>query len=241
MVTRTVLFRRLWLAGALLLAAWPLLAADPCGELPKPSVDLQRLDEAVKQDDRYSYRTLTSLAGERTRPNQTVLGLTRGKVVARIALRAPRLVDPSGRWECLSPQLQVSFGYAPLTVHVASEFPPGSCAYQEILAHEQKHVEAYRQHAVAIEQELAATFAARFTADPQPWRGAAGQVGERLQKELDERWLPFIQRRLAAVEVAQAAVDAPEEYERVSQSCDGEIRKRLQAPAARGGARPARP
>lgn len=232
---------RLALAAALLAAAWPLRAADPCAELPKPSVTLQRIDEPVKQDDRYPYRTLTSLAGERTRPNQTVLGLTRGKVVARIALRAPRLVDASGRWECLSPQLQVSFGYAPLTVHVAREFPPGSCAYQEILAHEQKHVDTYRQHAQAIEQELAATFAARFTADPQPWRGAAGQLGERLQKELDERWLPFIQRRLAAVEVAQAAVDAPEEYERVSLACDGEIRKRLQAPAPQGGAKPGRP
>lgn len=227
------------LLGSLLLPV-SLLAADSCAELPKPSVSLQKLDEPVKQDDRYGYRTLTSLAGERTRPNQTVLGLTRGKVVARIALRAPRLVDASGRWECLSPQLQVSFGYAPLTVHVAREFPPGSCAYQEILAHEQKHVEAYRKHALAIEQEIAATFAARFTVDPQPWRGAAGELGERLQKELDERWLPFIQRRLAAVEAAQAEIDAPEEYERVSRACDGEIRKRLQAPAAKEGATPAR-
>ena len=45
------------------------------------------------------------------------------------------LSDASGRWECLSPQRQVSFGYAPLSVHVAREFPPGSCAYREILAH----------------------------------------------------------------------------------------------------------
>lgn len=221
------------LLGLVLLVPGSVLAGDPCASLPKPAMTLKRIDEPVKQDDRYSYRTLTSLAGDRARPHQTVLGLTRGKVVTRIALRAPRWVDASGRWECLSPQIEVSFGYAPLTVHVAREFPPGSCAYQEILAHEQKHVDAYRQHAAAIEDELRSAFEARFMNGDQAWRGPAGELGERLQKELDERWLPFIQRRLAAVEAAQAEVDAPEEYERVSNACDGEIRKRLQAPAAK--------
>ena len=227
------------LLPALLLFSTGLAAAtDPCSGLPKPGVVIKRIEEAVRQDDRYGYRTLTSLAAGRTRPNQTVLGLTRGKVVARVGLRIARLSDASGRWECLSPQIQVSFGYAPLSVHVAREFPPGSCAYREILAHEQKHVEAYRQHAIAIEKEIAATFEARFASGDQVWRGASGEWSERLQREIDERWLPFIQRRLAAVEAAQAEVDAPEEYERVSRACDGEIVKRLQAPGAGSAKKP---
>lgn len=54
-----------------------------------------------------------------------------------------------------------------------------------------------------------------------------GHPAEHLQKELDERWLPYVQREIAKVEPAQALIDTPEEYDRVANACDGEIRKRL--------------
>ena len=61
-----------------------------------------------------------------------------------------------------------------------------------------------------------------------------GHPAEHLQKELDERWLPYVQREIAKVEPAQALIDTPEEYERVANACDGEIRKRLNAGTGRG-------
>ncbi|MCH2220674.1 MAG: hypothetical protein MK097_10180, partial [Dechloromonas sp.] len=61
-----------------------------------------------------------------------------------------------------------------------------------------------------------------------PWRGPVGQSTWRLQDELNERWLPYVQRELKKVDTAQALIDTDEEYARVADACDGEIAKRLQ-------------
>ena len=59
------------------------------------------------------------------------------------------------------------------------------------------------------------------------WRSPAGQIAGYLQRELDERWIPYVQREIAKVEAAQALIDTAEEYDRVANACDGEISKRL--------------
>ncbi|MFN4326405.1 MAG: hypothetical protein ACK4FP_11010 [Azonexus sp.] len=218
----------LWLG---LLTALPAWAADPCDELPKPSVVVQRLDSVPALNLRYGYRALTALESPRARPGRQVLGLTRGTASVRFASTTPVIVSADGRWECGSPQITLTYGLAPLTVHVAREFPPDSCAYKVIHAHEMRHVETYQAHLAAIEPDLTATLNRRFTGGA-PWRGPAGQLARRLQQELDTRWLPYVQREIAKVEVAQALIDTPEEYDRVANACDGEISKRLKADTA---------
>ena len=69
------------------------------------------------------------------------------------------------------------------------------------------------------------TLNARFAGE-KPWRAPVGEMRVRLQRELDERWLPFVQREFKRVEEAQALIDTPAEYERVANACDGEIKKR---------------
>jgi hypothetical protein len=120
----------------------------------------------------------------------------------------------------------VSYGFSPMTVYVAREFPEGSCAFKEIYAHELRHVKAYQEHLASIENELRETLTGRF-ATGEPWRGPLGQTQSRLQQELDERWLPYIQRAINRAEEAQALIDTPEEYARVTDSCNGEIKKIL--------------
>ena len=44
-------------------------------------------------------------------------------------------------------------------------------------------------------------------------------------KELDERWLPYVNREMRKVDEAQALIDAPEEYARLAEACNGEIKK----------------
>lgn len=212
---------------ALLALAWPAVAADPCTELPKPSVTVKQLETPLALNTTYSYRSLTNLGAAQARPGQQVLGLTRGNATARFASNTPSIVDGGQRWECTSPQIVLTYGFSPMTVYVAREFPPGSCAHKEIHEHEMRHVQAYRKHQADIEKTLAETLNARF-ATGAPWRGPAGQVTARLQDELNERWLPYVQRELRKVDAAQALIDTSEEYERVANACDGEIAKRLQ-------------
>ena len=198
--------------------------ADGCDRLAPPSVQLELHDEPISLDTRTSFRTLTLLGPPQARPGQQVLGLTRGTATVRFDTRVSSNVDPSGRWECASPQITVRYGFSPMTVYVAREFPPGGCAYREIHEHEMRHVRAYQAHLKAIEKTLADALQARF-AGTGPWRGPRGETNVRLQAELQERWVPFVKREINKVDAAQALIDTPEEYARVAASCGGEIRK----------------
>ena len=202
------------------------LAADPCAELPKPTVTIKRIDDRIVENGRYGYRSLTTIGASANRPGRQVLGLTRGNATAAFALSLPMITDPSGRWECASPQITLTYGMSPLTVYVAREFPAGTCAYQEIHEHEMRHVQTYQAHLAAIEKELNETLTRRFATETI-WHAPAGETAEHLRRELDERWLPYVQRLIQQAEIAQAEIDTPEEYERVAQSCNGEITRRL--------------
>lgn len=219
---------RLRRALAFLLAALPAATclADPCDELPKPSVKVERLPTRLALNTSYSIAALNNLGAAVARPGHQVLGLTRGTASASLGSQTPTIVDNRRRWECASPQIILRYGFSPLTVYVAREFPPGSCAHREIHEHEMRHVKTYEDHLVAIEKELSDTLNARF-ATGAPWRGPAGEVAARLQRELDDRWLPYVQRQIRAVEEAQALIDTDEEYARVANSCDGEIKKAM--------------
>lgn len=214
------------LLGSLLGSPLALAAGDPCAALPAPSVSVKLLEAPVTLNRDYDIKLLNSMAGDATANKQLVLGLTRGQAVVRYETQIRLLVERSGQWECASPQITLSYGFSPLTVYVAREFPLGSCAYDEILDHEQRHVRAYREHARAIELEIVDTLRQRFVTG-SPWRGPVGQAQQRLREELSERWTPYIKRLLNRAEEAQAKIDTPEEYERVSHSCGGEVRKRL--------------
>ena len=127
---------------ACFLAAPPVLA-DECDQLGPPSVTLRRLPESVSIDTHYGYREITHLAAEIARPGTRVLGLTRGTAKVHVEARSTSFVDRSRRWECVSPQIVVTYGYDPMTVYNAREFPERSCAYNEIYAHELRHVKTY--------------------------------------------------------------------------------------------------
>lgn len=77
---------------------------------------------------------------------------------------------------------------------------------------------------LSLEKELTDTLTARF-ATGQPWRGPAGETASKLQRELDERWIPYVQQMIKRVDEAQALIDTAEEYERVANSCGAEIKK----------------
>lgn len=213
-------------AAAISFLASALVLGDECDQLPPPSVTLRRLPEKLSVDTRYGYREITHLAAEIARPGTRVLGLTRGTATVRAEIRSPSYIDRSRRWECTSPQLVVTYGYDPMTVYIAREFPAKSCAYNEIYAHELRHVKTYHDHLAAIENDIAETLRHRF-ATGGPWRGPVGNTQATLQRELNDRWLPYIKREIGKVESTQALIDSIDEYARVAKSCNGEIQKRL--------------
>ena len=221
-IIQPTFFRR---ASALTLLLLPVTVwADECDKLPPPSVTVKRLDEPVSLDTTYGFRSLKVLGAALSRPGNQILGLTRANSRVNFEIRTTSIVDRSGRWECLSPQFTVTYGFSPMTVYVAKEFPKNSCAFNEIYQHELRHVKAYQDHLVTIEKELTDTLSHRF-ATGSVWRAPKGQTRLMLEKEMNERWLPFIKHEIERVESAQALIDTPEEYARVSGACGGEIER----------------
>lgn len=223
--TTVIRFPSCLAALALAIAALPA-RADLCDKLPAPEVSVKRLDEPLAFNTQYSYRSLTNIGNALAKPGMAILGLTRGAAVVRFETRISIATDPSGRYECASPRLTVTYGFRPMTVYVAREFPSGSCAYREILDHEMRHVKTYQEHMALIESEISGALQERF-AEAGHWRGQAGQTREKMQSELDNRWVPFIKQLLNRVDAKQALIDTPEEYDRVAASCNGEIKRQL--------------
>ena len=71
---------------------------------------------------------------------------------------------------------------------------------------------------------MAETLAKRFETGSL-YRGPVGQTHRVLEKEFNERWMPYLRREVDRAEHLQAQIDTPEEYERVSRSCDGAIQR----------------
>lgn len=202
-----------------------LALADGCERLPPPSVMVKRLELPYVMNTQHSHQALTTM-GSKARPGSRVLGLTLGRAIVQFEVKTPTYTDPRGRWECASPQLVMTYGFNPMTVFVAKEFPPGTCPYNEVFQHELRHVTTYQQHLKNIEKDLVEALSRRF-ATGGPWRGAVGQTTEILEREMDERWIPYVKREIGRVEIAQALIDTPAEYDRVSSACNGDVRKRM--------------
>lgn len=200
--------------------------ADECDQLPPPAVAIRRIEAPVTLNLAYSYGALTNIGREIATQGNAVLGLTRGNAVVSFETQLPSYTRPGSRFECASPKITLLYGFKPMTVYVAREFPPGTCAHKEIYEHELRHVKVYEDHLAAIEKDVTAILNRRF-ATGAPWRGPVGETAERLKRELDERWLPYVTREIERVKVAQALIDTPEEYARISESCGGEIKNRL--------------
>lgn len=212
----------------LLGAFMPHAAAANCSELPPTKVEVNLLETPASTNFQYSYRQLRALTDD-YRQQQETLGLARGNASTRFTIEGRTWRTKNAQAECSTFNIRLSYGFSPITVYVGREFPKGSCAHDEIYRHELQHVETYQQHARAIREEITQTLKQRFEG-ASPWYGAPGETATRLQRELDERWLPYVQRLLDRVKVAQRKIDSPEEYARVGASCNGEIKAVLSRP-----------
>jgi hypothetical protein len=100
-------------------------------------------------------RTLTALEGKAA--NQRVLGRTVARLRNTSTFQTREQKLPSGR-TCMKPAVAVTMAYEPTMVYVAREYPSGSCEFQKILEHEQRHVAVHRQHllelAPLVQQDL---------------------------------------------------------------------------------------
>jgi hypothetical protein len=184
-------------------------------------------DAGYTVNNTLSYKTLTRLKGQ-SAASGYVLGLTRTESRIEIGLSAQVLSDGLGARECIIPHIDVSLSYVPIIIYVGSEFPFGSCAYQEVLAHEMRHLNAYLNHLPKVEALVRAALKRRFA--EKPIYAPVGQSKAMLERELDSGWMPFIKKEMGKVEQIQAAIDSTQEYKRLSKVCEGEVQLLIGSP-----------
>ncbi len=184
-------------------------------------------DAGYTVDNSLSYKALTRMKGQGA-ARSYVLGLTKTESRISIGLNAQILSDSPGLRECIAPRIDVSLSYVPIIIYIGSEFPPGSCSYQEILAHEMRHLKTYLDHLPKVETLVRAALKKRFT--EKPIYAPAGQGKALLEHELDAGWMPYIKNEMGKVEQLQAAIDSPQEYARLSKVCKGEVQLLIGAP-----------
>ncbi len=129
--------------------------------------------------------------------------------------------DEASGYECIAPQVEISLNYSPVKIYVGSEFPPGSCGYQAILAHEQRHLQAYMDNLARVEKVVREALDRRF--EGKPLYAPSGTAMSALEHEINGTWFPYIRDEFEKGKAKQAAIDTPQEYARLSKACDGEI------------------
>ena len=218
-------FKALLLAFALLCSdsamAGRSLFQARCEDAPTQAVESARQPQAdYVINNTQSYRALSALKGKAP-AGAYVLGLTHVHPSFDIGHRGPVMRDLLQRSECLMPQIDVSLAYRPIVVYIGSEFVTGTCAYQEVLAHEMRHVNAYLNQLPKVEARVRKEMLRRF--DHRPLYAPVGQSGELLRREIETTWIPFMTRLIGQIEQLQAAIDTPKEVDRLSRVCKGEV------------------
>jgi hypothetical protein len=217
--------KRLLLLAGLLCPAHAWAARTPfqarCEDTIGASVaTLSASDSGYTVNNTLSYKALTRMKGQQGAASY-VLGLTRTESRISMGLDAEILDDPQSGRECIAPHIAVSLSYEPIVIYVGSEFLPGTCAYQEILAHEMRHLKAYLDHLPKVETLVRAALKKRFSG--KPIYAPAGQSKVLLEREMDGGWMPYIKNEMAKVEQLQATIDSRQEYARLSKVCKGEV------------------
>ena len=195
------------------------------------AVALSTRENGYSVDNTRSYRALTALKGN-TPANAFVLGLTRAESRMSIKSGGPLLSDIFSGFECIAPKIDVELYYTPITIFVGSEFAPGTCAYQQILAHEMRHLKTYLDYLPKVEEVVRAALSDRF--DKRPLYAKKGQAEAVFRREIDSSWMPWMKREMLKVETQQAAIDTPGEYMRLSRICKGEVQSIIGHASATG-------
>lgn len=150
---------------ALVSALLPLAAgAQPC-PLPRVTYDFSE-ETSIEQRERLHAgpRDLFVLLGHvRPTTSLTVSGTSAGRCVQRIDVR-----------------LHVRY-----RVHVAANFPRGSCRYRAVLAHEQRHIALSRRAYGSMDADVRGAIAreARDGAARGGWQGPVLRLVERLLRD----------------------------------------------------------
>lgn len=192
-------------------------------ELKPTLIQVSVKPQELQYDFSKSLAELTQRSKKKQTGRQT-LGLTETTVRLSTERAYATLKKPNGMG-CLRPSLEVTLSASPQTIFIAREFPKGSCAFNEIMAHELRHARVNQSHTEAVARQLKAELDQVF--GQQIFYGNVAELTQQFKDAWDKQWLPRIDQQLKASEAQHREIDSPQEYARNNTMCDGEVPRML--------------
>jgi len=152
-----------------------------------------------------------------------VLGLTRYNPVLEFRVPMRRLTFPDGLTCAHVDHVDVTIGYRDVVVLIPKEVPQGSCGFKEVMFHEQKHI--------AVNRAILDEYSPLITKKLQDYLRLNGVFREPnpdyavslLNQKLNAILHDMADQIVTENSRRQQLVDSPEEYRRVSATCNGQL------------------
>ena len=204
---------------AALAASNPLQSFESrCEQVPAGRIEIRRLPIAVSEDYSVPLAHLARMSEPTTTTHHRTVGLTRAKFGYRSTLELDGLEDPKGARACARPQMKVDIEINGTTVYVAREFHGDACREPLILEHERKHVAVFDRYADEVVASLARDLESRMGRRVR-YGATMASIQEGLKKELAGHLDAFMERARGELDRRHAAIDTPDEYERMTRTC----------------------
>ena len=212
-------------------ASLPALAQDATFSLNRCDARPEKTKITVKSNQqgivtnnnvrskRLSFKINNSLAGD------FIIGLTSLESKTTIDFSGNTWNDKTTGGECLAANISVDLEYEPIEIFIASEFRPGSCSYNAILAHEMEHVNLYLENLPKLKNTIQNLMDQRFAS--KPIFTEKGQSYRFLRKEIDTLWRPLIKSEFSKIQIEQNILDDRDHISQLNSSCMGEIERTL--------------
>lgn len=217
-------------SGATALAASPTAyqnANTACQSYAHIPVKITPVFDEPKLDVSMSLATLQNYAknGGAVIPHydSITLGLASYKSITQFLIPIMHYKMPNGTFCARVQNLEARIGYENVTIHIANEFPQGSCSFYSVLEHEQKHVQVNRallhEYVPKIKARLDAFLKINgmfIVANPDY---ADKLLRERVSKITEE----VIQEMTQENRRRQKLIDSPQEYAKNNTACQGAV------------------
>jgi hypothetical protein len=208
---------------AFVAAASPILSharaqpACPMRSTASPQVEVVILNPQPRLSRDTTVSALHGLSGQPQRANFHHLGVTVLRMEWRGEVQLSVATDPQGICAVVT-RVRVTLAHVGHRILIAREIPQGGCLYQEVETHERRHVAANRR---ALREAVAPVGRAleAWAANAETRAATAEAAREALLSGLQATMTPLIAAVQERRDVANRAIDSPEEYRRIAQSC----------------------
>lgn len=224
----------------LLLISMPALADQPngCPDFSSPLITINKLAASPRLDNTMGLTNLRQMAMDThkefsSQNHETPVGLTAASLKLDSRFEIKLRTNTNDPMVCAQiSALTLHFGFDDTMVYMARELPQPSCSYSEVLGHEQKHV-AVDQMLVDTMTPLLQKILQEAIASIGVIRASSPKVAEQQITALVHNYMKDLGSHLSEIrKKKQAQIDTPEEYDRLSRSCNGELSRLVQS--ARG-------